>query len=712
MTQAADRTGNPQSIQLITDPAGREFGNRFSPFYDAFHLPFPSSAEGYIKSIDGPGEDRIGNSKNCLMELPAEVLDLILSHLSPAALDATRCTCVWLRRYVMSNSWVLSAVTHYDHEQSSCDRRLLDLNAAGSGDGPRKGPGSSGEIALRDLLKSLDQQSDLLSTHCDSDAWRTRFRVRSLEFTIAEAHDQSTKPGSTFHLKSAARVGSHGGCMILQMIPVHTPPRSAQPLRSVLLFFSFLPEDYPFFIGSAEHPGSQSGIEAIMMTRGKFFNHPRVLKVQIGGELKSYSIMSRFAFSKSEPHFRITELDDAQVPQYSDDLINEEFIPSPSRSPGSLPTRHLARRLIVSDPENFGTESRHMSASITFCNELIEKQGSYPGNLQKTVDCIFAHSTGGGCFCGTVVLLRPYDHCILRNATKAPTITWYGSLRIALIWQNEDHDDGRSELYLYDVPHAKTREGELAFLEHSAKAYLDFYRIQGKRVSSLGPLIGGIHSLSQVWDLAATEMARTNIEEEVNLGGLQLYQDTKMNNGYMLYQECFIWGPVDIEGKSSVECKIFDLSFADPHKLSLMVSSKGVQIRHLPDAWKFARENNRRYCACALHDDGFRITLPPIEQLLKSSERIKGQPEKNRILLFYGWKYKIVPKIDELVPGIRRNESMARQAALDRETEWFRERIRGMKKAGLSNFEIAELWSSSRWTRYGQIWKPDGWREL
>lgn len=35
-----------------------------------------------------------------------------------------------------------------------------------------------------------------------------------------------------------------------------------------------------------------------------------------------------------------------------------------------------------------------------------------------------------------------------------------------------------------------------------------------------------------------------------------------------------------------------------------------------------------------------------------------------------------------------------------------------MKRAGLSDFEIAELWNMSAWTRYGQIRKSEGWENL
>ena len=35
-----------------------------------------------------------------------------------------------------------------------------------------------------------------------------------------------------------------------------------------------------------------------------------------------------------------------------------------------------------------------------------------------------------------------------------------------------------------------------------------------------------------------------------------------------------------------------------------------------------------------------------------------------------------------------------------------------MKRVGLSDCEIAELWNINAWTPYGQVGKPDGWREL
>ena len=86
-------------------------GSDFSPLVDAFHPPFPALVEHYIS---GPcelnGEDsmrgRINHDDECIFDLPLEVSDLILSYLSPAALDAASHTCKYWRTRLLSDTWI------------------------------------------------------------------------------------------------------------------------------------------------------------------------------------------------------------------------------------------------------------------------------------------------------------------------------------------------------------------------------------------------------------------------------------------------------------------------------------------------------------------------------------------------------------------------------------------------------------------------------
>lgn len=62
--------------------------------------------------------------------------------------------------------------------------------------------------------------------------------------------------------------------------------------------------------------------------------------------------------------------------------------------------------------------------------------------------------------------------------------------------------------------------------------------------------------------------------------------------------------------------------------------------------------------------------------------------------------------------SITRNDSAARRTAVERRQEWLRERIRGVKRVGLTDCKIAVLWKMSAWTRYWRVRKPEGWRDL
>ena len=148
-------------------------GSDFSPLVDAFHPSFPASVEVYIsqpyeQSRKDPTHKRSGNATNCLdsclclknasvkgysadnhcasdthpyhadthgdnpllgtsgplFKLPWEVSDLILSYLSPAALNAARHTCKDYRTRILSNTWVSSSVLGVKEKRSPSDGSL------------------------------------------------------------------------------------------------------------------------------------------------------------------------------------------------------------------------------------------------------------------------------------------------------------------------------------------------------------------------------------------------------------------------------------------------------------------------------------------------------------------------------------------------------------------------------------------------------------
>lgn len=176
--------------------------------------------------------------------------------------------------------------------------------------------------------------------------------------------------------------------------------------------------------------------------------------------------------------------------------------------------------------------------------------------------------------------------------------------------------------------------------------------------------------------------------------------------------------------------KVFDFSFPAPQRLhSITAYVVGVGQREGQSSHDIALDSPD--CACALHDDGFRIILPDITVVEASKPAIrrenrgesasswlqktaspKGSLSLNGIISsFWPWKSTLVQAQDSAqnVGGVSCDGSLARRAALERRQGWLRGRIVGMKRAGLSDFEIAELWNMSAWTRYGQIRKSEGW---
>ena len=351
-------------------------------------------------------------------------------------------------------------------------------------------------------------------------------------------------------------------------------------------------------------------------------------------------------------------------------------------------------------------------------------------------------------YTGIALLSRPQVNMAHKNIAIASASIKDGTIRVAVIWQTTSLEKPRSELYIYDIPEAMyyepCRSYDSAIPETGAATAgaLDegaipcpHRLVQGKRVTSLSQHMGGTHPSSPLYQLTSPQ--------DIAMGGLQLPHSVENQDTYprnLQYQKCFVWGP----GTSETDCtkiifQIFDFSFADPQRLHSL-------IEHGIGLWQRRNESPHTiafkalHCACGLHDDYFRILLPDITAIkpLKSATVKRGntdespstssQPKtltKTRTLkdslaliaspsLFF-WSRKNQPtsaQDDNNTGSMTGNDSAARQAALDRQQDWLRGRIRGMKRTGLSNFAIAEVWRNSAWTQYGQIRKPEGWQDL
>ena len=351
-------------------------------------------------------------------------------------------------------------------------------------------------------------------------------------------------------------------------------------------------------------------------------------------------------------------------------------------------------------------------------------------------------------FTGIVLLSRPQLNVVHKNFAITSTSIKDGTLKVAIIWQTTSLEKPRSELYIYEIPEAiyyepcRSYDSAIPEIVLATAAALDegaiprpHRLVQGKRVTSLSQHMGGIHPSSPLYQLTTPQ--------DIAMGGLQLphtveNQDTYPRN--LQYQKCFVWGP----GTSETNCtkisfQIFDFSFADPQRLHSL-------IEHGIGSWERRNETPHTialkalHCACRLHDDGFRILLPDVNAIMPSksatikreitdeSPRTSSQPKtltktrtlKDSLVLtaspsWFFWSRKNQPasaRDDNNTGSMTTNDSAARQAALDRQQEWLRGRIRGMKRMGLSNLAIAEVWHNSAWAQYGQFRKPEGWQDL
>ncbi|MCJ1463474.1 hypothetical protein MMC07_002081 [Pseudocyphellaria aurata] len=135
-----------------------------------------------------------------------------------------------------------------------------------------------------------------------------------------------------------------------------------------------------------------------------------------------------------------------------------------------------------------------------------------------------------------------------------------------------------------------------------------------------------------------------------------------------------------------------------------------------------------RFCACPLHDDGYRVMLPDTScPSLSCPEEIPSLATRKPPSRF---KSIFRPKsiLSPLLRSVRKQESSAvdgackgsvehidapaRQEALERRKSFFEETIKAMKGCGMSNESIETEWSGACMTDRGKIPKPNGWRDF
>lgn len=361
-------------------------GSAFSSFNDAFHPPFPDSVSEYISgpcevdrkgltqarpgcsniSLDacpshdnhlvhnvqsrvqcastnghsaeiecasgahGHGDSLLLATSGSILNLPPEVSDLILSHLSPAALDAATHTCKGWRTKILSRTWVLSSVLGVNEERSQ---------VAGSLSAP---------LSHRDLLKKLDDDSGLPSTFQHPDAWRTRFRTRTLDFSLPSPSSTRTR----LALVAAARTGTQNGWLAFQLrdSAQETTDRS----QSTLVIYRFDSAELPWYAGAVHNVEGQGTLRIISVAEIRR-DKEWVLRIEIGGTAGFYSLNVQEAFSNSDCRFSLKTLETLEkVPGLSED---ESTVQGFDRLPEPLPTGDQSWKILAGFPPNEGVSA-------------------------------------------------------------------------------------------------------------------------------------------------------------------------------------------------------------------------------------------------------------------------------------------------------------------------------------------------------------------
>ena len=392
MRRRGVRISGVQSRLRLFDPADQsQTGTTFSPLNDAFHPCFPASVDEYISEpcqvdredlIHGRPvhsnscpdacpchANRFGHDAQCqvnnasangnsaesdcasgahhcnaeahgdkiligtsvsIFNLPPEISDLILSYLSPPALDAARHTCKDWRTNILSNTWVLSSVLGVNKERSP---------SVGS---------PSGKCSHQDLLKKLDRDSVLPSTSQHPDAWRTRFRTRNLDFTIPSPSSTQTIPA----LVAASRTGTRNGWLAFQLRD--SAQDKANRSQSTLVIYRFDLAELPWYAGAVHNVEGQGALRITGVTEIRPLN-AWVLQIEIGDATGFYSVTVRDAFSNSDTIYSLKSLESLEkVPGLSNDKFATQGL---DRLPERPPIGDLYWNILAPFPPNGGVSA-------------------------------------------------------------------------------------------------------------------------------------------------------------------------------------------------------------------------------------------------------------------------------------------------------------------------------------------------------------------
>ena len=317
------RITSNEKIRLLYEKFEKEKNIHMFTTYSAllFHPTYPALSTEEIQPSMLHG----------LLPLPYEIIDLILSDLSPLDLHAARSTSKTWWSYIMNSSFILKSVL-----VSGSDAIMSPQIA------------QSPSADLRLLRRQLDKQ-----IRCSLDsysirnklvgAWQARFRRMNLDFSgcrmpnmeVLETRSRTQESELTFLSLCYCQEDN----MIILLVRETAPTHSSSPHVYKLEVYHLLQSKRPIRIGSIPYPPGGTKVRYIQSYDDASSSRSRMKKcteIQVDKDVICIRYWARSSFRKDESPFA---LEYESLPGTSDESEGPEL-----RNPGTLGNQRQALR--------------------------------------------------------------------------------------------------------------------------------------------------------------------------------------------------------------------------------------------------------------------------------------------------------------------------------------------------------------------------------
>ena len=261
-----------------------EYKARHSDLRDTFHPPFTGSY-GWPQGVQDRDILSDAEDKTVLSRLPNEIVDLIFSKLTPAALATARYTCRAWWTMIMGNGPVMISVL------GSKPSKTL---SAGLGY-------DSSEAKLRRMQREINRQMNTNTDHTQPRFWPLRFRKRVICFSLPEVCDHIHRDCSTSRpIFISADFAAVGRFMALLSCTFTT----TSPIweQNTISFYQLALSQEPLYVGSLECPRT-TGLMRVIRGLETKSNRAWLITIDFDGVEKTYSIIIREAYARNDAPF-------------------------------------------------------------------------------------------------------------------------------------------------------------------------------------------------------------------------------------------------------------------------------------------------------------------------------------------------------------------------------------------------------------------------